>query len=622
MPVESGCVAIFRRALEESAKDYRNFTHFDMSSLKRLYTELGDMYTEIKARCEEKLGQEMAKTARANLKLAQLKIAITIKEGLDNTNLKDKVAMDMVSAFSGDEYEAIKRLEHFSRIDAMTSESIRELLKTSDNQIYKLVKEWYNTNMDNFLSSVEIFDEGRVSPEIRSAMEDRYHTRFQKITEGILSFIQSDPRQLKKLFDDYEKEIMLSMELDHKKSDVEMKLKELISSNRMSSLKDSVMEATLLLKNNDFDALRKLNINALLESLHSIENEMESGIEEMEKERFKISESGGLEKEDDFRHLEIKRLDSTIAELKGKLKNDVSSSVDNLMVIKGILDNSFVYGNDRYGTEFTCSSEDAQVRRVTFFESLDYIFSRDRILTMTNPASQDKMNIYLKEFVNSKRASKLVIPEVTGQHPSETTSVLYRYQRDKLFGHGNRLSLTFIFNVNRNSMIGDNTLKTLDICNTPFTNMDLARIMGAIIESSSMEDAYIIAIVGSPNGFESGVVDNVKNQNGYGIQSRKFSLILMDTRNGDLIGGDNDVQAMQIIEFIKEIKGSSGKAETDKIWKETEDELSIAGVSRLGSIVKVTGIQEKNVLSVWSDMEKAKIGIITKIHGERVFKKK
>ncbi len=622
MPVESGCVAIFRRALEESSRDYRTLMNHDMNSRKKFYMELGDMYIEIKVHCEDKLGKEMAAAARSNLKLAQLKVAIAIKEGLKNGGKVDRTANEMVSAFSEDEYEAMKRLERFSVIDSMSSESIRDFLKTSDNQIYKLIKEWYNTNMDNFLSSMAIFDEGRVSIEIRKAMEERYNTRFQKITEGIISFIQSDPTQLKKLFDDYEREIKLSMDLEHRTSDVEERLKKLISSNRMTDLKNGVMEATLLLKNRDFESLRKLNIQSLLEGLRTIEGEMNSGINEIETDRLKIAEAINKDKKDGLRDMEVKRIDATLAELKNKVENDVSANIGILSVINSVLDNSSRYGKDTFGTEFTCSIEDAKVREVAFFESVDYIFNRENTLSLTNPSSQENMNIYLKDLVNKKRASKLLIPEVTEGHTSQTTSVLYRYQRDRIFGKGTRLSMAFIFNVNRNHGDAGNSARKLSICNTPFTNMDLARVMGAIIESSSMEDSYIIAIVGSPNGFEKAVIDNVRNQKGSGIQSRKFSLILMDTRNGNLVGGDSDIQATQIIDFMNEITGSSGKEETEKIWKETEDELSIAGISRLGSIVRVTGAEEKNVLSVWSEMEKARKGSISKMHGERVFKKK
>ncbi len=620
--MESECVGIFRKALEESSRDFSSFATLDMDSKKKLYKNLGNLYSEVRVKCENRLGPEMAKTAKANLKLAQLKIAMSIRDSLKKSDNRDIEAMDMISSFSDDEYEAITRLEHFSTIDSLSSESIKTLLKTSDNQIYKLIKEWYNTNMDNFLSSVTIFSEGKVNPEIRFAMEERYRTRFQKITEGIISFIQSDPRQLRKLFDDYERELKLSMELHVKREDVETRLRELISGETMSSLRDRVMEATSLLKNRDFKALHNMEINSLLSQLKSVQATVENGIKEIQLEKVKLLESRNSGSEDGFQDLEIKRIDATVNDLKIKIESDILSNIGTLEVIKGVLESSSKYGEDNSGQEYVCTGEDVRLREVSFFESLDYIFNKDKLLTLTNPITGENLNIELRQLVNKRRESELQIPESEGEYTSRTKSLLYRYQRDKLFRSGTRLSMAFIFNVSNVSESNREAAKVLDIYRTPFSNVDLARIMGVIIENASMEDSYVIAVIGSPNGFERSVIEQVRNHKGVGIQSRRFSIILMDLRTGELTAGDNDVQALQITEVMRNITGKSGNEEINKIKKATEDELSIAGISRLGSIAKITEGKEANVLEVWAEMEKAKIGTITKVQGERVFRKK
>ena len=52
----------------------------DTSGRKRMMRDLDNYYSTIGTRCSDKIGMEMAKSALANIKLAQLKISLSFRK--------------------------------------------------------------------------------------------------------------------------------------------------------------------------------------------------------------------------------------------------------------------------------------------------------------------------------------------------------------------------------------------------------------------------------------------------------------------------------------------------------------------------------------------------------------
>ena len=84
----------------------------------------------------------------ANFKLAQLKISLALKKETEGKTINDNDISRIISKFTDDEYEAMEKLDKFSKIDSLNSESITTLLMNKDDQIYRLIKEWYEENME------------------------------------------------------------------------------------------------------------------------------------------------------------------------------------------------------------------------------------------------------------------------------------------------------------------------------------------------------------------------------------------------------------------------------------------------------------------------------------------
>ena len=251
--------------------------------------DLDSYYSTISTRCAEKIGMEMAKSALANIKLAQLKISLSFKKDMESKSFNDQEIEQFIRKFSEDEYESVEKLEHFSRIDSMNSDSIRTLLINRDDQIYRLIKEWYNENMDNFLNTIDILSGKNVRGEISQAMEEKYRTRFQKITEGVISFIQIDPGQIKKLFNNYERVMKMALDLENRRGKIEKELGDLISGNEMTDIYNRVSEAITLLRNKDLKRLSAVDIDSPLRELKDFQSKMKNKIMELENEKGRLN---------------------------------------------------------------------------------------------------------------------------------------------------------------------------------------------------------------------------------------------------------------------------------------------------------------------------------------------
>ncbi len=620
--MESECVSIFRKALQESARDYRDILSLDMPSRKRLYRELESLYSSISGNCSEKLGMEMAKSGMANTRLAQLKVCMAIGDELKQKGIEDQEANTYVTKFSEDEYEAVSKLEHFSRIDSLNSDSIRTLLMNRDDQIYRLIKEWYNENMDNFLNSIDILSGKDVRGEISNAMEERYRIRFQKITEGVISFIQSDPGQLKKLFNNYERVLKMSLDLENRRTKIEEELRELISGSRMDEVMDRVMEVSVLLRNRDLEMLQQMNLSETISQLKQFETVFRNKIREIEDEKARLDSDPDISSNPELKTVEAKRIELLIQESKAKLESDVVSKISLLNAVKSAVVNASKKGTMEFSKEYACSIEDTKIRQVAFFESLEYLFKNETSIRLIDPKSGFEGNLKLKEILSKKREEEVQISPSSQNYPVKTKAFLYWFSKSRFFRPNVRISFAFIFNVHEEELFGSGNNQSMGIDQKPFNNMDFAKILGFLIDSSSNDDSFITCIIGSPNGFDNSVTEQIKNLSNDGIKSRKFVIVLKDMRTGQLYSDPEDRMASEIAKVLREGREGPGIAETEKIKTETLDDLMIANISRLKSVLKRVDTSEDKIVTVWKAMEKEKLGQVDKIQNETVFKKK
>ncbi|MHB1439149.1 MAG: hypothetical protein ACYCSO_01630 [Cuniculiplasma sp.] len=620
--MESECITIFRRALQEAGKDYRDITTMDSSSRKRLMRDLDSYYSTISTRCAEKIGMEMAKSALANIKLAQLKISLSFKKDMESKSFNDQEIEQFIRKFSEDEYESVEKLEHFSRIDSMNSDSIRTLLINRDDQIYRLIKEWYNENMDNFLNTIDILSGKNVRGEISQAMEEKYRTRFQKITEGVISFIQIDPGQIKKLFNNYERVLKMALDLENRRGKIEKELGDLISGNEMTDIYNRVSEAITLLRNKDLKRLSAVDIDSPLRELKDFQSKMKNKIMELENEKGRLNSDPDISGNPELKQIESKRIDNLIREANSKLEEEIESQITTINTMKQLIVQSSRGGTGIVDPSFSCTEEEARIREVSFFESADSLLNDEKSIKLSNPRMDFEGKVKIKDIMNKYYVTEMPEFVTSDNFPLRSRGVVYRYIKKRFLRSDVRISLAFIFNIHESALFRSDKNIKLGIDQHPFNNEDLARILGILIENSNNEGSFVIGVIGSPNGFEESVINQIRNISNSGIESKNFLIILRDMRDGTVYWDENNAQATEIRDILMAKDQAPSKDKIEKIRKETLDELKISGVARLKSISRITDCSLKDVIYVWKIMEKENSGIQSKIQDEEVFKKK
>jgi hypothetical protein len=620
--MESECITIFRQGLQEASRDFKDILSLDTSSKKRLMRELESYYSTISIKCAEKIGLELAKSAMANIKLAQLKVSLAFKKEQKLRPTNDVEVDQYIRKFTDDEYEAMEKLENFSKIDSLNSDSIRSLLMNRDDQIYKLIKEWYNENMENFLSTIDILSGKDVRGELSQAMDEKYRTRFQKISEGVISFIQSDPDQMRKLFNNYERVIKMSLDLENRREKIEQEIREIVNSEELESILDRIREATALLKNKEVNELKESKIDDLIIGLRSFEVKIKNKIDELESEKGRLNTDSDINGNQELKLIERKRIDTLIDEAKKVLEGEIRSNMEVAETIKGILFASANSGVGKRAGSYACTEEEARVREVAFFQSMESLIGEQKSVTVNNPRIDFNGSIKIKDLMIEYKGNETSQAAPKNNFTVENRTIVSRFIRKRFLKDDLKINTNFIFNVHKDEFLATNTKIKFGIDQNPLNTKDLANIMAKLIEMANSEKSFNLCILGSPNGFEDAVIDQIKNLSKGGIESRNFLIILKDMRDGSIYIDENNRTAVELREIIKGERDRPPVEVIDKIRKETIDEINISNVARLKSICRMAGCSESDAIFTWKLMENEKIGKISKMQGEDVFNKK
>ncbi len=136
--------------------------------------------------------------------LARLKLAgsfmLRQPESVEEVGIRE-----VVEEFTEDEYDILSRLDRYARLDFLTKEEIASALFNKQGQIYGIVKQWYDEQMDEFDRLVNPLEaKAGIKEYVAVALRQEYRDRFEKIRAGIVEYIRIDPGAPRRLFSEYE----------------------------------------------------------------------------------------------------------------------------------------------------------------------------------------------------------------------------------------------------------------------------------------------------------------------------------------------------------------------------------------------------------------------------------
>jgi len=180
------------------------------------YNHLKSGQREYEENCLPHLPYKVRPRNQGYFQLARLKIA----ESFKRQDRKAPPFRRVIAEFSEQSYELLLKLENSAQIDYLTVNDIANSLFNRDEQIFTIIKKWYNEEMDDFY---QLFNpsEGNIKGSLISALMDVYNTRFKKINLGIIEYLRLNPGAPRKLFTNYERvlDAVHQAEIDRLKSE-------------------------------------------------------------------------------------------------------------------------------------------------------------------------------------------------------------------------------------------------------------------------------------------------------------------------------------------------------------------------------------------------------------------
>ena len=635
--MESDCLSNLRRSYTESSRDLNEIIRMDLVTKKRLFAELESLYSSMESRCGESLSVQVMQSGLANFKLAQLKISLALKKETEGKTINDNDISRIISKFTDDEYEAMEKLDKFSKIDSLNSESITTLLMNKDDQIYRLIKEWYEENMEDFLGSIDILSGKNVRGEIAKGMEEKYRTRFDKISEGIIGYIQKDPGQIRKMFINYENAIKRVMNLENKRMQVERELREILSSPELLRLNDDFRAILALAQSGNVDELRKKDIDSLIRGFNDFNIKITGKIAEVESEKGKLLSDFEMRSNPVLKDIEERRLDSLLDEARETYPSMVLNPLRSLDAVKSLTISLSGGSSTNFDSSYSVSADQARLRRDAFFENTFLSFSgRDSIevfipsMSFSAVVRKKDMAKKIREMEESVKTIPIISLQPTSNgiriknEESESLAPISRgvtayFNISRIFRPDVRFAFNFTF------ITHDDTFKKMasvggtGMDQTPVNIKDISEHYAGLLSTASEMNMYVVSIVGSPNGFSEEVIKYVQNLNNNGLSGSSVSIILKDTRDGKIYYDKDDKTSEQIVSVIS---GAADQEEKDyqAVKTETMSECSITGVARNKTIARATGLPEEKVSKAWKRMEKEGLGKIDTVNGEEVFR--
>jgi hypothetical protein len=613
--MESDCLLNLRRAYTESSRDFNEILRMNLIAKKRLYAELVALYSNMENNCGESLSLQVMKSGLANLKLAQLKIALALKKEIEGKTINDNDVNSAITNFSEDEYSSMEKLDRFSKIDALSSEAITTLLMNKDDQVYRLIKEWYEDNMEDFLSTIDLLSGKNIRGEISKGMEEKYRTRFDKISEGIIGYIQKDPGQIKKMFINYENALKKVMNIENKRANVEKELREILVSSELIRSNDEFKSLLALAKSGSMDELKKKDLDSLIRNFNDLSVKLKSKIADAESEKGKLETDFEMRANPFLKEIESKRLDSLLDDANSSYSSMILSPLKSLDSMKELINMVSGGRNATFDSSFSVSEDQARLKRNSFFESTFLSFSKRENIELYIPSLSFTATIRKKDMARKLRE---VSDSLTTGERRITKGLTTFFNFPRVFKPDVRFGINFMF-IAHDATFKATSLAGTGLDQTPVIIKDISEYYANLLSDSTDLNMHMISIIGSPNGFAPEVLEYIQSSNNNGLSGSNVTIILKDTRDGQIYFDKRDKTSEQIANILSGAEDENQK-NYQSVKKETISECSITGVTRNKTISRSTGLLETDVSMAWKRMESEGIGKIDKINGEEVFR--
>lgn len=616
--MENECGNMLRSALIIVNKEIRDISTTDLRRRIQDFRQLEEFSSRYEARCGQHLSQQVRNNDIASFKLAELKLAYTMHEE-ELSDGDSQLAGPITKKFTDDEYDAFRLYEKFGRIDMLRDNEIASALVNRDEQIYRIIKEWYEEQMDTFLNLLDPMDTTHtISGLISVAMRDRYNSRFQKIRDGIIAYIKQDPGQLRKLFSNYEGMIDSIVNSENLRIQTENDMRNLLSGDEIESVFDDFQTLTTYVQRRELDKLASMDIDGLSNRVKNLTNIIETKRGELERERDRLDNDPEMRLNSTLRANERGRIEESISKATSyidRLQREIMEGIVDLKDISVQMENIKAEGGipDEKGV----THDEAYMLKEQFFQDVRRVLEERAPFKLKDPIAHYELKV--------KEGGDFIVDNWSMEHfnlqsgenePMVSASIMsYEFWKHRIISTDSNIALKAAVLLHE-KVNKDNKIDMYQI-----GIADFAPLYARLISDSQSEAAFNYVVVGSPNGFTESLIKQVSGETkGSPLRGRRLCLVLRDLKTGRTYFDGSNPEAKEFVSLLVEVEEEKGK--TKLLKARTLEECKKVGVVRLAFMLKETSATEDEMLEAWKELEKDRKGKITRLEGETVFETK
>lgn len=628
------CNKLLEGALQMSKKDVEELKSRSVEWRVQKYNDLKTNQEKYEDGCSANLTFAQRVSDLGYFMLGRLKLAGSFKLAQPEP-VVDASLQKMLDEFSQNEYDALGKLDRFSKIDYLTKEDIKTALFNRSGQIYFIVKQWYDEQMDEFEKLLNPLSSSGVKGFLTAALKQEYNDRFEKIRAGIVEYMAIDRGAPRMLFHSYEDVLMKTYGAELDRQSAEQKAAGLTDSMKIGDIEQRLEtlrgeRASIVEALDSLETLKGENVNQdtlagyasrneeLAKKIDSLILDLESKVEELQQSASQLKP-----RQAELRSLlqtakpeeraviegQLVRIDETnnmlatrMSELGGaisRLRLEKVALGERIALLRKSLEggeeNRFVRVDQArsYELNFIGRLETKVTQSGTKF--LDPIRKGEFV------PSRDELHHSHADLEDHLTTDLRVNPKDLPTYPHNTNctfeAVKKRFLREDLKAV---ITSTFLSHIDTYAKLGFDT--------RPIVLADFLRLMDAI---GKVGDTFRVVGVCSATGFDEGVKGYVSSDDFHrNFVSQYVAMCLVDWETGEVIHNRLDER---IAPFIPLFEPEFDREKQETVKKFINEQRYTEPVLILSKVASTTGVDTHIVKKAFYDLEKAGQGNVYRV---------
>lgn len=541
------CGGYLDQLTEVSATEIEDLKLRNIEWKIRKYNEIKFARDQFHEKCLARFDTSVRRSLTSQFDFDLIKLISVMKEEVE---IGGTAIEEEINRASSEEISAVEKLESFSAIDGLGPEKIREALERKHGHIYDIIRNWYNSQMEEFNRILDATPQSKMRNSIRSEIMNRYDDRFKRLTSGIIEYMKRDSTAVARLFNEY-------TEVVNRAYESQARWGEIISGFGYAPIHETerkyevveaeegyFLESLAKLKR---DMLEASDINPTVEKMkaayaetierHSgLKDEISAKIGQMDtiidKGEYLVKDlrSAGQGSPDDkaraVQEAQLEYIDSRLEDMKESLSRlkDLEDHVDaHLLKYRDELEQVGDLADKGHEGKLVTLDE-VRIQAIDVLSRFKKKMEESLPLKLSDPVGKGELKISTR---NELYASALDENRSGSNDQVVITGTTFRFMRKRILSQSLNLNLSILYLVHRNR------LNQNAVDRRPFSLSEFVDLVLYLMDNNAGESASY-AILISPTGFDSRIMDYLSGD--HRLFARNLFIYAMDPVTGKTFG--------------------------------------------------------------------------------------